>query len=173
MYQNILVMTDQFTRFAWAVPTRDQTSSTTARAVWAHEIQPFGCPMRFHYDQGPNFESKWMQELCKLYGVTKSRTTAYHPQGNGLCERWNQTLLSMLRTLEEEKQDQWADFLPELVNAYNNTSHSSTVYALFYLMYRCHARLPINIALGVAESHCWRLGSSASWEIDICLYTGL
>ena len=91
--------------------------------------------MRFHSDQGPNFESHLMAKLCSLYSAAKSRTTPYHPQGNGMCERLNQTLLNMLRTLEEEKQHRWPEFLPSLVQAYNATLHSSTGYAPAYLMF--------------------------------------
>ena len=82
-YQNILVATDLFTRFAWAIPTRDQTAQTTVRALWTHVIQPSGCPARFHSDRGPNFESALVKQLCDTYGVAKSRTTPYHPAGNG------------------------------------------------------------------------------------------
>lgn len=99
-YQNILVATDLFTHFAWAIPTRDQTAQTTVRALWTHVIQPFGCPAQFHSDHGPNFESALMKQLCDTYGIAKSRTTPYHPAGNGSTERFNQTLLNMLRSLE-------------------------------------------------------------------------
>lgn len=90
-YRNILVMTDLFSKFAWAVPTPDQTAFTTARALWTHVIQPFGCPEVFHSDQGPNFESKLIKELCQIYWCRKGRTTPCHPMGNGACERFNQT----------------------------------------------------------------------------------
>lgn len=55
-YQNSLVVTDLFTKYAWATPTPDQTALTTAHASWTHMIQPFGCSEMFHSDQGPNFE---------------------------------------------------------------------------------------------------------------------
>lgn len=119
-YQNILVMTDLFTKFAWAIPTADQMATATAHALWNHVIQPFGCPETLHSDQGPNFESKLILELCNLYGCRKSHTTPYHPQGNGGCGRFNQTLLNLLGTLETEKQNRWPEYLPGLVHAYSN-----------------------------------------------------
>ncbi|CAL9687523.1 unnamed protein product [Knipowitschia caucasica] len=148
-WQNILVATDLFTRFAWAIPTRDQTAETTVKMIWKFIIQQFGCPARFHSDRGPNFESTLMQQLCDMYGITKSRTTAYHPAGNGSVERFNQTLLNMLRTLESEKQNRWPEFLPALVHAYNNTTHSATGYAPSFLMFGRHLRLPVDVGLGV------------------------
>lgn len=157
-YQNILVMTDLFTRYSWAIPTRDQTATTTAKALWSSVILPFGCPMRLHADQGPNFESAVMQQLCELYGASKSRTTPYHPAGNGRVERMNQTLLDMLRSLTVEQQARWHHYLPELLQVYNNTPHSSTGYAPAYLMFGRHLRLPVDVSLGIdqpASTHNW------------------
>ncbi|CAJ1087311.1 unnamed protein product [Xyrichtys novacula] len=148
-HPNILVATDLFTRYAWAVPTRDQTAETTVKALWTQIIQPFGCPARFHSDQGPNFESGLMKQLCDTYGIAKSRTTPYHPAGNGSAERFNHTLFNMLRSLETDKQNHWPEYLPELVHAYNNTAHSATGYAPSFLMFGRHLRLPVDIGLGV------------------------
>lgn len=149
--QNILVMIDHFTRYAWAVPTQDQTAETTAHAMWSSVIQVFGCPARFHSDQGANFESSLVQQLCQLYGASKSRTTPYHPAGNGTVERMNQTLLNMLRSLEAERQHRWPEYLPELLAAYNNTVHSSTGYAPSFLMFGRHLRQPVDLSLGVSR----------------------
>lgn len=145
----ILVMTDLFSRFAVAVPTKDQTAQTTANALWAALIQPFGCPERFLTDRGGAFESEVMHRLCELYGCTKSRTTPYHPQGNGACERFNRTLLSLLNTLCEEDQLRWRDKLPALVQAYNNTVHCSTGLTPYFVLFGRHARLPIDLCVDV------------------------
>ncbi|KAG1940728.1 interleukin-1 receptor accessory protein-like 1-A, partial [Pimephales promelas] len=147
-YQNILVATDLFTKYAWAIPTPDQTAVTTAGVLWRAIIQPFGCPETLHSDQGPNFESRVIQELSRLYGCRKTRTTSYHPQGNGGCERFNQTLLGLLGTLEADQQNQWEECLPALVQAYNNSVHSTTGYAPAFLMFGRHMRLPVDLLLG-------------------------
>ncbi len=102
-YQNILVITDHFTKLATAIPTRNQTAKTTAEALFNSFILVYGLPQRFHSDQGANFESKLMEELCMLTGIQKSRTTPYHPMGNGITERFNRTLLDMLGTLEPSR----------------------------------------------------------------------
>uniref|UniRef100_A0A3B5AQU5 Integrase catalytic domain-containing protein n=1 Tax=Stegastes partitus TaxID=144197 RepID=A0A3B5AQU5_9TELE len=151
-YQNILVMTDLFTKFAWAVPTLDQSALTTARALWSYVIQPFGCPEVLHSDQGTNFESRLIQELCQVYGCRKSRTTPYHPMGNGTCERLNQTVLNLLGTLEVEQHQRWVEYLPGLIQAYNNTVHASTGYAPSFLMFGRHMRTPVDLLVGGMET---------------------
>lgn len=163
-YPNILVVTDLFTRFGWAIPTRDQTAQTTVKALWTNVIQTFGCPARFHSDQGPNFESALMKELCETYGIVKSRTTPYHPAGNGGVERFNQTLLGMLRSLEVSKQNHWHEYLPELLQAYNNTRHSVTGYTPAYLMFGRHLRLPVDVALNVGPQQARH--NLGGWVVD-------
>lgn len=150
-YQNILVVTDLFTKYSWAIPTLDQTANTTATALWRAVFQAFGCPEFLHSDQGPNFESRVVKELCKMYGCTKTHTTSYHPQGNGGCERFNQTLLGLLGTLDQEQQGEWVSALPALIQAYNNSVHSTTGYAPTYLMFGRHVRLPVDLLLGTVE----------------------
>lgn len=119
----ILVIYDLFSRYALAVPTRDQTAVTTVKALTSTLFQSFGCPERILTDQGAAFESSLMHQLYEMYGCAKSRTTPYHPQGNGSCERFNQTLLRLLGSLEEGTRHQWHLKLPALVHAYNNSVH--------------------------------------------------
>ena len=90
-------MTDSFTKFAIAVPCRDQTAVTVARVLRDHWFAHYWVPAQIHSDQGRNFESHLIQELCCLYGITKTRTSPYHPQGNGQTERlknplWTHTI---------------------------------------------------------------------------------
>lgn len=156
---NILVMMDHFTRYAVAVPTMDQTAVTTARALWEHFIQQFGGFDQLHSDQGPNFESRVIKELCGLYDIRKSHTTPYHPAGNGQCERFNRTLLSMLGTLRDDQKENWDQHVAEMVQAYNNTPHPSTGYAPYFLMFGRYAKLPMDIMLGRGDGFSGTVGS--------------
>ena len=66
-------------------------------------INLYGYHQRIHSDQGRNFDSALIKQLCELSGIAKSRTTPYHPEGNGACERFNSTLLGLLGTLAADK----------------------------------------------------------------------
>ncbi|CAH1247195.1 RTL1 [Branchiostoma lanceolatum] len=148
-YENILVITDHFTKYSVAIPTKNQTAQTTAKSLWRQFILPYGFPKKLHSDQGANFQSELIRELCKLYGAAKISTTPYHPAGNGQCERFNRTLLDLLGTLEVDKKRRWPDYISQLVHAYNNAPHSSTGYSPYYMMFGRHARLPWDVTQGV------------------------
>ena len=151
--ENILVITDHFTRLAHAVPTRNQTARTTAKALYENFFIHYGFPAKSHSDKAQNFESKVIRHLCKLAGIRKTRTTPYHPMGNGQVERFNQILLQMLGCLDPCRKSDWKTYVSPLVHAYNATRHESTGFSLFYLMFGRHPRLAIDAFLGL-ETNC-------------------
>ena len=147
--EHILMITDHFTRYAQGFPTRNQLVKTTARVLSDQFIVHYGFPALIHSDQGRNFESAVIKELCSIAGVQKSRTTPYHPMGNGMVERFNQTLLNMLGTLQDDQKQDWKSYVAPLVYAYNSTKHDSTGYSPFFLMFGRHPCLAVDACLGL------------------------
>lgn len=123
--KDILVLTDHFTKFAMAIPTANQKARTVAKSLWNNFIVCYGIPERLHTDQGPDFESKLIRELCTVAGIQKCQTTPYHPRGNPV-ERFNRTLLNMLGTLETKQKSKWREYVKPLVHAYNCTRNKVT-----------------------------------------------
>lgn len=150
--ENILVMTDVFSKYTIAIPTWDQRAPTVARVLVTEWFYKFGVPARLHSDQGRNFESSLVQQLCSLYGIVKTRTTPYHPAGNGQCERFNRTLHNLLRTLPVSRKRDWNTCLPQVLYCYNTTPHQTTGESPFFLMFGQEPRLPVDFLLGRIES---------------------
>uniref|UniRef100_A0AAQ4QQ76 Integrase catalytic domain-containing protein n=1 Tax=Gasterosteus aculeatus aculeatus TaxID=481459 RepID=A0AAQ4QQ76_GASAC len=150
--ENVLVMTDVFSKYTIAIPTRDQRAPTVAKVLVAEWFYKFGVPARLHSDQGRNFESSLIQQLCGLYGVVKTRTTPYHPAGNGQCERFNRTLHNLLRTLPVSRKRDWNACLPQVLYCYNTTPHQATGESPFFLMFGQDPKLPVDFLLGRVES---------------------
>ena len=151
-FEHILVITDHFTRYAQAIPCRNQTAQTTAKALYDNFFRYYSFPARLHSDQGRNFESRVIKELCRLNNTKKSRTTPYHPMGNGSAERFNQTLLKMLGTLENHQKSDWKSYVAPLVQAYNATKSDATGYSPHYLLFGWHPRLSVDAFLGTSPS---------------------
>ena len=96
---DILVVTDHFTKYSQAYVTSCQTVQVVVKTLWEKFFMYCGIPEKLLSDQGKNFESQLVLELCALTNVKKLHTTLYRPQTNGQCECFNATLISMLGTL--------------------------------------------------------------------------
>lgn len=150
-HENVLIVTDVFSKFTQAYPTLDQKAKSVVKVLTEKWFYTYGVPQRLHSDQGRCFEGELLHQLCTLYGVQKSRTTSYHPEGNGQCERFNRTLHDLLRTLPSDQKRKWPQLLPQLLFAYNTTVHQSTKYSPYELMFGHKPQLPVDQLLGMAE----------------------
>ena len=127
----------------------------------------YGLPEKIFSDQGRNFESNLVKELCELSGIKKLRTTPFRPQTNGQCERFNATLTSMIGTLSEKAKTQWPQLVTTLVHAYNCTRSSVTGFSPYFLLYGRHPMLPIDIEFGVRTPDI-EANSTLSYAQKLC-----
>ena len=147
--ENVLIITDHFTRYAQAFPSKTQTALTTAKLLWNNFILHYGFPDKIITDQGRNFESELIENLCQVAGVKKLCTSPYHPQTNGQCERFNSTLLNMLGTLTPEQKKDWKNHVSAMVHAYNCTRNAATGFSPYYLLFGREPRLPVDVEFGL------------------------
>ena len=144
--KHVVVIQDLFTKWPFVFAVPDQKTDRIARLI-AEEVVPcFGVPECLLSDRGTNLVSKLMMDLCKILGITKLSTTAYHPQCDGAVERFNRTLKSILRKHAARFGCQWDRFLPGVLWAYRNTPHTSTGEKPSFLLYGVDCRSPTEAA---------------------------
>lgn len=129
---------------SFAVP--DQETETVAKKLVHEFICRLGVPIQVHSDQGRNFESALFSEMTKLLGIQKTRTTALHPQSDGMIERFNKTVGNMLATLVEKDQKNCDEILPMM--AYRSADQETTSYSPNMMMLGREARLPVDLVYG-------------------------
>ena len=140
----ILVICDYATRYPEAVALK----SIDAECIAEELIQLFsrtGVPQEILTDQGSNFTSRLLAELYRLLHIKPIKTTPYHPQTDGLVERFNQTLKAMLRKSATEEGKDWDKLIPYLLFAYREVPQASTGFSPFELLYGRHVRGPLDI----------------------------
>ncbi|CAJ1064638.1 uncharacterized protein LOC120723181 [Xyrichtys novacula] len=140
----ILVMCDYATRYPEAFLLR----SVKARHVANCLLQLFsrvGIAKEILTDCGTNFLSKLLRQVYQLLGVKGIKTTPYHPQTDGLVERYNQTLKNMLRKFVSQTGSDWDQWLPYLLFAYREVPQASTGFSPFELLYGRQVRGPLDL----------------------------
>ena len=119
--KNVLVVEDHFTPFTQAYVTNYHTTRTTVCILYNEFFSVFGFPRRLMSDQASEFTGQVISELCDLLGITKIRTSPYHPQTNGAVERIHQMLRRMIAKMDPEKRAKWPLHLGPILIAYNAT----------------------------------------------------
>ena len=139
--RNVLVMQDHFSKHVVAYVVKDQKARTTAKALCSRYFGLFGAPAYLLSDKGKSFTAMVVEDLCKLYGVKKLRTSSYYAQTNGQVERMNQTLIHLIGKLDEDKKACWSKHLPELLMTYNSTHLAVTGYSPHFLLFGRRPRI--------------------------------
>lgn len=134
-----LTMIDRFSRWPEVIPLSDITAPTVARAFFTNWIARFGVPDVVVTDQGRQFESTLFQELSKLLGFHKRRTTAYHPQANGMIERFHRTLKAAIMAVDPLH---WSECLPTILLGLRTAIKTDTPHSPAELLYGETIRIP-------------------------------
>ena len=137
--ENILVLTDVFTKFSQAFVTPNQKVITVAKILVDRWFYVYDIPAHINSNKGHSFHNEVMSHLYAMYGVEQSTATPYNPCGNAPTERLNHTLIGLLKSLPKEQKSNWSLHLPSLVFAYNATLHDTTGYQPYELMFGCKA----------------------------------
>ena len=142
-----VVFVDYLTKWPEVFAVADQTAHTIAQLLVKQIISRHGVPAELLSDQGADFLSGLIKEVCRILGIKQLNTTAYHPQTDGLVERFNRTLTAMLSKVVEKNGKDWDTKLPYVLFAYRTSMQESTRESPFFLMYGRDPRLPTATAL--------------------------
>ena len=165
--ENILVLTDTFTKFSHTFITLNQKVITIAKILVDKWFYVYGIPACIHGDKGCSFDNEIMSHLYAMYGVDQPTTMPYNLGGNAPTERLNHTLIGLLKALPKEQESNWPLHWPLLVFPYNAMPHDTTGYQPYELMFGCKAPTFCDAWLGLANYNDNFLQSNSSL-LQIC-----
>ncbi|KAE8899714.1 hypothetical protein PF003_g16089 [Phytophthora fragariae] len=142
----ILVFADYFTRWVEAYPVASLDTITFVNIMVDEVLSRHGLPERLLSDRGSNFISELAKSFYETLGIKKLYGAAYHPQTQGLVERFNGTLIGMLRMFVSETQSDWDLYLPRVLFAYRTSYHEALGDSPFFSLYGRDPVLPLDLA---------------------------
>ena len=145
----MMVVTDYYTKYTRVFPLRDHKAATCASAFVRGWVLQLGVPLMMHSDQGREFESDLWQGMCHYLAICKTRTNPYRPQSDGQVERFNRTLIQVLKPLVNSSMDDWDEQCDFVCHAYNSTVHSSTNCSPNLLVFGEDLIMPADLVFGV------------------------
>ena len=149
----ILVLTDCFAKYVVCVPLEKTTAKDVARAIVENWVLTFGAPDWLHTDQGSDFCSELLLEVCKIFGIEKTRSSPYHPQGNGMVERHSRVVADVFSKYCANNPSGWDQKILYLKFVYNTTIHKTTGQTPFSLVFGEECKYPIDLLLPKAPGH--------------------
>ena len=132
------------TRYPEAVALKNQDAVTVVDSLM-EIFSRVGFPEELLSDQGTNFKSSLMYEVCRLLRVKKMVSSVYHPQTNGMCEKLNGVLKRMLKAYAVVEPKLWDKYLTYVLFAYREVPNETTVFSPFELLYGRNVRGPLSI----------------------------
>ena len=151
--KHVLVFIDYATRWPEAFATKDQKAETVAEIFVNEILCRHGAPVELLSDRGRNFLAEVVMEIWRFTRTRKIFTTSYHPQTNGLCEKFNGTLFQMLASYTDVNQRNWDLNLPMALFGYRTAVQRSTCQTPGELLYARQMRLPMDLDLFTPKLH--------------------
>ena len=139
----IIVAMDYLTKWPEARAVSEATADATAQFLYEQIICQHGCPQIILSDRGTHFNNNTIKALTEKFKINHLLSTPYHPQTNGLVERFNRTLCESLAR-QSLKNNDWDLYIAPTLFAYRTTKHSTTKMEPFFLVYGRSARLPMD-----------------------------
>jgi len=128
---------------AYAIP--NHKAETIARIFVEEIVFRYGVPCKLFIDRGTEFLSTLIKGVNDYFEILTLNTSSYHPQTDGLVERFNYTLASMLASYVNDKQSDWDEHIPSCLFAYRNVVHEGTGYTPLYLTYLMNSNMPVDL----------------------------
>jgi hypothetical protein len=145
---------------------KNQRASTVATLLVEQVFCQHGFPATLLSDRGSNFMSELLAAVLRVFHVKKLNTTSYHPQTNGLTERFNHTLCTMLTHYTNANQKDWDEYLPYVLLAYRTTPHHTLKQSPFYLLYGRNPRYPFDTLVSRVPLDDEELNVNAAEHVD-------
>ena len=140
----IIVAMDYLTKWPEAKPVPEATADQVATFLYEDIISRHGCPAKILSDQGSHFKNQFIAKLTLKFQIKHLFSTPYHPQTNGLVERFNRTLCESLAKLTVDHENEWDKYIAPVLFAYRTTKHNTTKFTPFFLVYGRKAKLPVD-----------------------------
>ena len=145
-FKHILVLTDSFSKWCEAIPTKTQEAKEIAEILYRDIFTRYGAPHTLVSDRGRNFMSSLVEALCSLFDVKRVHTSSYHPQTNSAVERFNSVIAQSIRACCKLDQKDWPDLLPGIMMSYRATpATQSTHHSPYFMVFGREMNLPFDL----------------------------
>ena len=143
----IINVIDMFSGWPESFATRSKSAETVAKILMEHIIPRHACPRVIVSDNGTEFCNAVIDQISAFFNIKHIRTSVYHPQSNGKCERYNRVQNDMLAKLVDRFQRDWDAKIPAILSAYRTAKNESTQFSPFYVLYGRDPVLPADTLL--------------------------
>jgi hypothetical protein len=164
----ILTATNYFTKWFEAIPTQNATNSVVIKFLEENILSRFGCPKKIVTDNTQDFKSMEMINFCQKYSIVLVHSTTYYPQGNGLGESSNKSLMTIIKKVLIENKKDWHIHLKYALWANQIGTKKLMGMSPFQLVYGTDVFLTINISLTMMK--LWQDANEEPNNVTIRMY---